>query len=193
MLSAVQGRWAVPAAGDCSAVTTDSRAAGKGCLFFALRGENFDGHDFVDSVAGAGCRRVVVDAAWHAVHPGFDRLPVFVVADTRRALGDAAAAYLARHRVPVVAVTGSSGKTTTRRMIVTLLEGKMRVHSPVKNFNNEIGVPLTIFGLEAEHELLVLEMGMNHAGELHRLAEIALRRCGGHQHRDRSYRIFRQQ
>lgn len=173
ILSEVPGRWVVPAAGDCTGVSTDSRAAGAGCLFFALRGENFDGHDYIDSVVGQGAAGVVVDEAWHAGHAEFDRLPVFVVQDTRHALGDAAAAYLARHRVPVVAVTGSSGKTTTRRMIVTLLEGKMRVHSPVKNFNNEIGVPHTIFGLEPEHELLVLEMGMNHAGELHRLAEIA--------------------
>ena len=162
-------------------VCTDSREDVQGKVFFALTGERFDGHDYILDVLRRGALAVVADArAFHAHRDreaiiGFAKenaRTLFAAEDSRRALGDAAAAALALWKVPVIAVTGSSGKTTTRNILYTLLCEKYAVRNGIKNYNNDIGVPLTIFSLEEGDELLLLEMGMNHAGELLRLAEI---------------------
>jgi UDP-N-acetylmuramoyl-tripeptide--D-alanyl-D-alanine ligase len=151
-------------------VSTDSRTAGPGCVFFALRGERFDAHDFVADVVARGARAVVVERRM-----AIDAAQV-VVADTRRALGHAAAAWRARFTLPLIAVTGSNGKTTVTQMIAAILAeayGAERRLATRGNLNNEIGVPLMLFELAARHRAAVLELGMNHSGEIAWLAQLA--------------------
>ena len=150
-------------------VSTDSRALPGDALFVALHGEHFDGHAFIETVADHGARAVVARQA-------SDRLPTIVVDDTRHALGDLAAGWRRRFDIPVVAVTGSNGKTTTKEMIAAILAAaygesdRLATHG---NLNNDIGVPLTVLALRARHRAAVVELGMNHPGETARLAEIA--------------------
>jgi UDP-N-acetylmuramoyl-tripeptide--D-alanyl-D-alanine ligase len=151
-------------------VSTDSRSAGPGCVFFALRGERFDAHDFVADVVARGARAVVVE---RRVQTDVAQL---VVADTRRALGYAAAAWRARFALPLIAVTGSNGKTTVTQMIAAILAdafGTERRLATRGNLNNEIGVPLMLFELAPRHRAAVLELGMNHRGEIAWLAQLA--------------------
>jgi len=148
-------------------VTSDSRKAGPDCLFAALRGERVDGHDFMDSAFSKGalaalCTRAPEDAAQPAV----------VVASVEEALCALAAYYRRKFDIPVVGVTGSVGKTTTKEMIASVLASRLRVHRTEGNLNNELGVPLTLFGLEEGHEAAVVEMGISHFGEMRRLTEI---------------------
>ena len=150
--------------GQVDHVVIDSRKAGPNSLFFALPGEHVDGHDFVcDVMAQGGC--AVVKEGSHT-GPGWSRSPILL------ALQSLAQAYLAEFPVPVVAVTGSNGKTSTKDMIAQGLGTQYAVHATEANFNNEIGVPLTVLGLEAHHELLVVEMGMRGLGQIKRLTEI---------------------
>lgn len=146
-------------------VVIDSRKARSGSLFFALSGERFDGHQFVEDVLALGGCAVVREGT-------YDRPGVVEVADPLQALQDLAQAYLARYRVPVVAITGSNGKTSTKDMIAQVLRSRYAVHATEGNMNNEIGVPLTILGLEEQHEFLVVEMGMRGLGQIKRLTEI---------------------
>ncbi len=157
----------VPVAG----VSTDSRTLAAGDLFVALRGERFDAHAFAPQAREAGAAAVVVE---HTV-PGLVP-PLLVVPDARRALGELARGWRARFALPVIAVTGSNGKTTVKEMIAAVLAQRYgeaaRCASP-GNLNNEIGVPLSVFRLRAEHRVAVLELGMNHIGEIAWLAQIA--------------------
>ncbi|NMB00104.1 MAG: UDP-N-acetylmuramoyl-tripeptide--D-alanyl-D-alanine ligase [Firmicutes bacterium] len=146
-------------------VVIDSREARSGSLFFALPGERVDGHQFVSDVLELGGFAVVKDGAHEG--PGVIHVP-----DPQAALQDLAQAYLQEHRIPVVAVTGSNGKTSTKDMIAQVLSTQYRVHATAGNFNNEIGVPLTILGLEEDHQILVVEMGMRGLGQIKRLTEI---------------------
>jgi UDP-N-acetylmuramoyl-tripeptide--D-alanyl-D-alanine ligase len=143
----------------------DSRQAEAGTLFFALPGEK-DGHDFVDAAKAAGAAAAVV------THPVDIRLPQLVVADTRKALRDIAAAYKDTLSCKTVAITGSVGKTTTRTMTTALLETNYCTYSTVKNYNNDIGLPVTIGRVQEDCQMLVLEMGMNHFGEMRQLTAI---------------------
>jgi len=150
-------------------VSTDSRSAPAGCVFFALRGDRFDAHDFVADVVARGARAVVVERRLQT------DVAQLVVADTRRALGYAAAAWRTRFDLPLVAVAGSNGKTTVTQMIAAILAeayGADRRLATRGNLNNEIGVPLILFGLSARHRAAVLELGMNHPGEIAWLAQI---------------------
>jgi UDP-N-acetylmuramoyl-tripeptide--D-alanyl-D-alanine ligase len=152
-------------------VSTDSRSIPDGALFVALTGERFDGHAFVDDVATRGARAVLVDE-----HHGAALLPSVAVADTQRALGDLAAGWRARFELPLITVTGSNGKTTTKEMIAAILAaafGEGDRCATRGNLNNDIGVPLTLLGLRTHHRAAVIELGMNHPGETARLAEIA--------------------
>lgn len=151
-------------------VSTDSRNAGMGQLFFALRGERFDGHTFAQEVLGAGAAAVVVDHELPGVHPQI------VVADTRLALGTLARHWREQFHIPVIAITGSNGKTTVKEMVASIARsafGAAHVHATSGNFNNDIGLPLTLFRLGREHACLIVEMGMNHAGELSYLSRLA--------------------
>jgi len=181
MRLATGGRWeGAPPAAPCP-ISTDSRAVAPGDAFLALRGERFDAHAFVAAAARAGAACAVVSAAWleaaraaGAAPP----LPVLAVPDTLEALGNLARFHRARFDVPVVGVTGSNGKTTTREMVACILATRGPVLRTEGNLNNEVGVPLTLFRLGAGHRAAVIEMGMSHAGEIARLAAIAAPRVG---------------
>ncbi len=148
-------------------VSTDTRALQPGALFVALRGPNFDGHAFVDAARQAGAAAAMVE---HFVPGG---LPQLRVPDTGRALGALAAHWRGRFQIPVVGVTGSNGKTTVKEMLAAILARRGAVLATRGNLNNDIGVPLTLFGLDARHRGAVIEMGANHAGEIARLARLA--------------------
>ena len=157
-----------------SAVATDSRAAEPGCLFFALRGERFDAHNFLDEVATAQALAAVVDAGWAAKNRA--PLPIIAVDDTRLALGRLAAVWRQQNKARVIAITGSNGKTTVKEMLASIARaavGEDAVLATQGNFNNDIGMPLTLFRLRDSHRYAILEMGMNHAGELTYLSGLA--------------------
>ncbi len=151
-------------------VSTDTRAIGPGQLFIALSGDNFDAHDFLAQAVASGAAALLVGDA--AKLPA--GVPAVVVADTRLALGRLAAAWRASFTLPVIAVTGSNGKTTTKEMIAAILAAAFgdAVLATRGNFNNDIGLPLTLLGLNARHRAAVIEMGMNHPGEIAYLAPI---------------------
>lgn len=141
-------------------VSTDSRAIGAHDLFIALKGPNFDGSAFVAEVKAKGAAAVVVE---HAVAVD---IPQIIVRDTRLALGQLAAAVKARLAPKTIAVTGSAGKTTVKEMIAAILSRRGQVLATQGNFNNDIGVPLTMLRLTGQHQYAVLELGANHQGEI---------------------------
>ncbi len=145
-------------------VCTDSRQAKPGDLFFAIKGEKFDGHDFLYEVAAKGVAAVVVDQK--KVPARLPDCAVLVVDGARAALGRLAAAYRREFDLPVVAVGGSNGKTTTKELIASALRSARATLWSEASFNNDIGVPLTLLRLDKSHQAAVLEAGTNHPGEL---------------------------
>jgi UDP-N-acetylmuramoyl-tripeptide--D-alanyl-D-alanine ligase len=172
---AVRGRWLWPAERVAAGgVCTDSRTAGAGEVFFALRGERFDGHDFLAQAADAGCTTAVIDQQ-AAPHESVLRRfigGVIGVGDTTAALGDLAAVVREHLAATVVGVTGSNGKTTVKRMIDHILSRRLNGSAAVRSFNNAVGVPLTIFGAEAEDDYLICEVGTSGPGEIAGLSRI---------------------
>ena len=156
------------------AVGTDSRAVTPGMLFVALRGERFDGHEFVRDVLAAGAAGAMVEQSWAETNPG---LPLIPVADTRAALGQLAAHWRACFRLPLLGITGSNGKTTVKEMCAAILRAHFddaaSVLATAGNLNNEIGLPLTLLRLRSTHLAAVIEMGMNHPGEIDYLTRLA--------------------
>jgi UDP-N-acetylmuramoyl-tripeptide--D-alanyl-D-alanine ligase len=148
-------------------VTTDTRALPPGALFVAIPGDRFDGNDFVGEAQAKGAAGALVSRL--AMSP----LPQIEVRDSRKALGAMARAWRASFSIPVVAVTGSSGKTTVKELIAAILGVSRSVCVTQGNLNNDIGVPLTLLRLTAEHDALVVELGANHAGEIDYLASLA--------------------
>ncbi len=152
-------------------VTTNSKTVEPGNLFVALRGERFDAHDFLADVVTRGAAAVVVERL-----PAGLAIPALIVPDTRHALGQIAHWWRKQFSIPVIGVTGSNGKTTVKEMIASILSTAFGVQNYLAtrgNLNNEIGVPLTLFNLDTQHQAAVVEMGMNHPGEIARLTEIA--------------------
>ncbi len=150
-----------------SGCSTDSRTIRQGELFIAIRGERHNGHDFINAAAGKGAVGAMVEA-------GSDHaLPLIEVGNTREKLGALAGHWRDRFSLPVVAVTGSNGKTTVKEMINAVLSVSGEVLSTPGNQNNDIGVPLTLFNLNERHRFAVIEMGANHAGEISRLSQMA--------------------
>jgi UDP-N-acetylmuramoyl-tripeptide--D-alanyl-D-alanine ligase len=145
-------------------VSTDSRTVCTGDVFFALSGDRFDGHDFLKEVMGRDAAAVVVNRQRLPVPPLSCAL--IAVEDTRGALARFAAEYRHDFKLPVIAVGGSNGKTTTKELIAAVLRQKLSTLWSEASFNNDIGVPLTLLRLEAHHEAAVLEVGTNHPGEL---------------------------
>ena len=143
-------------------VQTDSRKAAAGDLFVAIVGERMDGHRFVQGAMEAGAEGCLVSTAPESIPDG--KFCV-LVPDTAKAMGDLAAYYRRKLGLPVVAVTGSVGKTTTKDMVASVLSSKFRTLKTAGNLNNHLGLPMTVFRLTAEDEVAVLEMGMNHLGE----------------------------
>ncbi|MBE6022705.1 MAG: UDP-N-acetylmuramoyl-tripeptide--D-alanyl-D-alanine ligase [Cellulosilyticum sp.] len=159
----LQGEW-------IEQITTDSRQNMKQGLFIPLKGERFDGHDFIGSVYDKGA--IATLTMEETIKDS--RLVTIWVEDTQRALLDLARFYREGFSIPVVGITGSVGKTSTKEMIAATLSGKWFVHKTEGNFNNEIGLPLTLFKLTKDKEVAVIEMGMNHFGEIHNLTCTAL-------------------
>jgi UDP-N-acetylmuramoyl-tripeptide--D-alanyl-D-alanine ligase len=148
--------------------STDSRKLHPGNLYVALRGPHFDGHNFAAHAAAQGAAALLLEREVDT------SLPWVRVADTRRALGELATAWRARFSLPLVAVTGSNGKTTVKEMLRSIFACDDRaVLATQGNLNNDIGVPLTLFGLNAQHEFAVIEMGANHPGEIAALTAMA--------------------
>ncbi len=151
------------------AVSTDTRSIPAGALFVALKGERFDAHAFLNEAKAKGALAAVVRKGT----PTVSGLALFEVDDTLRALGALAAFHRRRFAIPVAAVAGSNGKTTTKEMLASILRARGPALATEGNLNNEIGVPLTVFRMAPEHRAAVLELGMSAPGELQRLTEIA--------------------
>ncbi|HOK80114.1 MAG TPA: UDP-N-acetylmuramoyl-tripeptide--D-alanyl-D-alanine ligase [bacterium] len=147
-------------------ISTDSRACVHGCLFIALKGKNFDGHDFVSDAVKSGAKAVVVEK----------KLPVdtaqIIVPDTLKALGDIAKHYRRKFWCPVIGITGSDGKTTTKEMCAQFLSSRFNVCKNQGNFNNEIGLPLSIMTMTKSTEVGIFELGMNGYGQLDYLGQV---------------------
>ena len=152
-------------------VSIDSRTIKAGGVFIAIKGKTLDGHDFVKKAFDKGARVAIVQSVPKLSSGHENRL--IKVRDTLRALGDIAKAHRQKFRTPVIAVTGSNGKTTTKDMIAHVLSADYNVLKNESSKNNLVGLPLTLLGLRPKHEICVLEMGMNHFGEINRLSEIA--------------------
>lgn len=151
-------------------VETDSRTITEGSLFLPLSGERFDGHAYINSALEGGAAGCLTQRERESYLPG----KFYIKVDsTHRALRDLAIRYKARFDIPVVAITGSVGKTTTKDMVAAVLSERYEVLKTEGNFNNDIGLPMTILRMEKKHQIAVLELGMNHAGEMEYLSAIA--------------------
>jgi UDP-N-acetylmuramoyl-tripeptide--D-alanyl-D-alanine ligase len=156
-------------------ITTDSRQIQEGDLFIALRGDNFDGHDFVAQALEKGAAGILVhDGKKTGMTKTDGKAAIIKVTDTLQALGDLALHYRQRFAITVIGLTGSSGKTTTKEMIAAIIGRKKKILATEGNLNNLIGLPQTIFRLTKDHELAILEMGTNIRGEIKRLTQIAV-------------------
>ncbi|MGB9600401.1 MAG: UDP-N-acetylmuramoyl-tripeptide--D-alanyl-D-alanine ligase, partial [Myxococcota bacterium] len=159
-------------------ISTDSRVVTERGIFFALSGERFDGHDFVNQAIDNGNIGVVVNRGRveyvkSQMGRRFQETTLFAVPDTLRALGDLAAAYLNSKKVTRIAITGSCGKTTTKELLASMLSVNHKTLKTEGNYNNLIGLPLTAFRVDSNIEYAVFEMGMNAFQEIKRLTEIA--------------------
>lgn len=155
---------------EINTISRDSRDIGENCLYVPLKGEKFDGHDFIEMACAEGAVAVLTERE-NDVYP----VPAVVVKDTKLALGDIARCYRKKlENLKVVAVTGSVGKTTTKDLIASVLSKKYKTAKTQGNYNNDIGVPLTIFEIDEDTEVAVIEMGMNHFDEIDYLSSIAL-------------------
>ena len=159
-----------PARARVRCVCIDSRTIKKGELFIAVKGEVFDGHDFIDDVIARGVRVIMVHKPVAISNP---KISVIRIKNTTRALGDIARFHRLRFKVPVVALTGSAGKTTTKEMIFAILSRKYNVLKNEGTQNNHIGVPLTLLKLKPHHSIVVLECGTNQPGDIGWLADVA--------------------
>ena len=154
-------------------ISTDSRTLSPGGLFVALKGEQFDGHQFIAQAVSRGGSGVIVDQA-EVENIGLRdlRVPVVGVPDTLRAFGDLAEFWRRLYPLPVVAITGSNGKTTTKEMVASIVDRSWKILKNQGTFNNLVGLPITLLQLKSTHQAAVVELGMNHPGEIKRLTEI---------------------
>jgi UDP-N-acetylmuramoyl-tripeptide--D-alanyl-D-alanine ligase len=151
-------------------VCTDSRKVAPGDLFVALKGENFDAHDFIPDVVGKAPAAVMVREDYS--HPCLQNCSTVLVGNTREALGKLASRYRRDFNLPVIAVAGSNGKTTTKELVAAVLRQKFPTASSPASFNNDVGVPLSLLQIGSEHKAAVLEVGTNHPGELEPLLRL---------------------
>ena len=169
--AAMQGRLAGPDA-RFSGVSTDSRSLRAGELFVAIRGEHFDGHEFIGTASERGASGALVDERCTLRSP----LPVVIVDDTRKALGRLGRHWRKRFSPVVIGIAGANGKTTTKEMLACILRahaGEAAVLATRGNLNTDIGVPMTLLQLDDPHRYCAIELGMNHPGEIDWLAGIA--------------------
>ena len=153
---------------DCRDVTTDSRQIHKGCIFFALRGETFNGNQFISQALEEGASLCVGDDPQYCVGER-----CMLVDDSLKALQQLAGRHRSTLNIPVIGITGTNGKTTTKELVNAVLSKRYRTWATKGNFNNHIGVPLTILSMPADTEILIVEMGANHPGEIDFLCNIA--------------------
>ena len=158
---------------DSKVITTDSRDCPEGSIFFALKGESFDGNAYAKAALDKGCAYAVIDEAQYALDDRF-----IVVPDVLTTLQQLANEHRRALNTPIIGVTGTNGKTTTKELIATVLAKKYNVLYTQGNFNNHIGVPKTLLRLTHEHDIAVIEMGANHPGEIKTLVEIVEPNCG---------------
>ena len=175
ILNATGGALLQGSAGrSCRGLSTDTRTLRQGNLFLALAGERFDGHDYLGAAAERGASGLLIRrSASDKLRTLTKDLPAIGVPDTLRALGDIAHHWRKRFPIPVAAITGSSGKTTTKEMLSSISSRSRRVLKTEGNLNNQIGLPLTLLRMQKEHQLAIVEMGTNSPGEIARLAAIA--------------------
>ncbi len=149
-------------------ISKDSREIKKNCLYFALKGDNFDGNKFAKKSISNGAAFAIIDNIELAGYPN-----MIYVGDVLKSLQDLANFHRKKMKIPVLAITGSNGKTTTKELIASVLEKKYSILITEGNYNNHIGVPLTLLKLRNNHELAIIEMGANHQGEINALCDIA--------------------
>ena len=154
-------------------VSTDTRNLHAGCVFFALHGERFDGNQFAQQALNNGASLAVIDNPAYALPEG-----TLLVEDTLQALQDLAREWRRELGLPIIAITGTNGKTTTKELLATVLATKYHLHYTQGNLNNQIGVPLTLLQLTRAHELAIVEMGASHPGDIKELVDIAEPNCG---------------
>jgi UDP-N-acetylmuramoyl-tripeptide--D-alanyl-D-alanine ligase len=154
-------------------ITTDSRACEKGSVFLALKGASFNGNQFASQALEKGCAYAIVDEAEYAVDER-----IILVDDCLQTYKDLAREHRRRFNIPVIAITGTNGKTTTKELVKAVLSEKYNVLATEGNFNNDVGVPKTLFRLRKEHEIAIIEMGASHPGDIKTLAETAEPTCG---------------
>lgn len=164
----INGEKTLPITG----VTTDSRQVSPGDIFFALEGEKFDGHNYISQALASGATAVVVSKL-EPSYPGNAKAGILLVADTVQALQDLAAAWRRRFELPLIAITGSVGKTTTRDILGSCLATRWNTLKTEANYNNDIGLPLTLLRLDETHQAAVVELAMRGRGEIQRLTRAA--------------------
>ncbi|MEG0306292.1 MAG: UDP-N-acetylmuramoyl-tripeptide--D-alanyl-D-alanine ligase [Clostridium sp.] len=173
IVSAIDGKILVKGKKDgFSKVIIDSRKISKGDIFFAIKGENFDGHGFVNVALENGAELCIVheDEEYENLN---EDVSIILVQDTKKALLDLASYYIDTLDIKVVGITGSTGKTSTKDLIAAALSKKYKVFKTAGNFNNDIGLPLMIFNLDSSYEVAILEMGMSNLGEIETLTKVA--------------------
>ena len=149
-------------------VTTDTRNCPKDSIFFALKGTSFNGNQYAEKAIEAGCKYAIVDEEKYATSPN-----IILVKDSLKTLQELANYHRNKFRLPIIGITGTNGKTTTKELLTSVLSQEYNVLSTQGNLNNHIGVPLTLLRLKKEHEIAIVEMGANHVGEIKFLTEIA--------------------
>ena len=154
--------------GEFPVITTDSRKAVRGTIFFALKGDNFNGNQFAQLAIQQGCTYAVIDEEQY-----YSGEQCILVKDVLAALQDLASFHREHLKIPFIAITGSNGKTTTKELVKNILSLKYKVRATEGNLNNHIGVPLTLLSISNDTEIAIIEMGANHIGEIARLCEIA--------------------
>lgn len=163
IIQAVRGSYGFPADVEVKDISTDTRTITEGSLFIALKGANFDGHDFAAKAMELGAIAVVTERP-------VDGARCLIVDSTAQALLDAASYYRSKFDIPLVGITGSVGKTTTKEMIYSVLSRSFKTLKTEANHNNEVGMPKTLLELDESHQAAVIEMGMNHKGEISRMS-----------------------
>jgi len=153
-------------------VSIDSRTLKRDDIFWAIKGDNFDGHNYVPDAIKLGAAAIVVESKFAAKFKSLE-IPVIVVDDTLKALQKFASMHRSKYKIPVIGITGTNGKTTTKEMINWILKSKYNVLKTKGNLNNLIGVPLTLLRLKSEHQVAIIEMGTNQPGEIEQLVSIA--------------------
>ena len=154
-------------------VSTDTRNLPAGCVFFALHGERFDGNKFAQQALENGASLAVIDNPEYALSEG-----TLLVSNTLLALQDLARAWRRELGLPIIGITGTNGKTTTKELMATVLSTKYNLHYTQGNLNNQIGVPLTLLQITRAHEMAIVEMGASHPGDIKELVDIAEPNCG---------------